>query len=233
MDSIKLIKSLSEHYGFDIGEALILLNIEPEPQAIKTNTNCTKETIDIKPFDGIIHECRCKAVVYNHGLYTQCENICTKEFCGSLCKSLKYGHINHRKDYPVGTYVLTNGKKEVSYNKILKRLKKKKELDKIATRIYTEDSDDAVEIKNTPEKKRGRPKHPNKQLEINNDINDADNTNNTIYSEYNQPNNEICVKRFELNGNLYLIDKSNIVYDFKTFKVLGRYIESLERLLEL
>tara|TARA_Y100000591_G_C21834167_1_gene701477 strand:+ start:1616 stop:2299 length:684 start_codon:yes stop_codon:yes gene_type:complete len=226
MTETKIILKLSELYGFNYEEALILLNInQVEPTYIKPDLKLT-----IKPFDGIIHEDKCKAVIYNHGLYTQCENKCSKEFCSSTCRNQKYGHINTRKDYPVGTYVLANGKRELNYSKVIKRLEKKS-TDRIVDRITTYDSDNEIERQNNniipkQEKKRGRPKNPIKNIEENNDNNNY-NINNL------KSQDEIKVIRVEINGILYLKDKNNILYDSNTYNIIGRWLDSLNKIIDL
>ena len=97
---------------------------------------------NLEPFEGIVFQDRCKAVVFNHGLYTQCKNVCSGEFCSSLCKKIKYGHINTRKNYPVGMYVLPNGKREIKLSTLIKRLSKKDISIQHSQRINTDDSDD-------------------------------------------------------------------------------------------
>lgn len=226
MSDYSLILKLSELYGFNYEEALILLDLkEKQSEYVKEDLKTT-----IKPFDGIVHQDRCKAVVYNHGLYTQCENKCSKEFCSSVCKNQKYGHINVRKDYPVGTYVLNNGKRELNYSKVIKRLEKKLP-DKIIDRITTYDSDDEINKDNNnempkQEKKRGRPKNPIKNIEENNDCNNY-NINNL------KSQDEIKVVRVEINGILYLKDKNNILYDSNTYNIVGRWMDSLNRIVDL
>ena len=90
-------------------------------------------------------------------------NITDRDFCSSLCKRQKYGNINIRKDYPVGTYILANGKKEVNYQKVKKRINKRNHnnISDMQKRILTEDSDTGDEDKidlYVDKKCRGLPK---------------------------------------------------------------------------
>ena len=105
------------------------------------------------PYNGEIDEERCKGVIYNHGLYTQCrernEGLCKK------CINLKYGSIYDRAKYKVGSYITPSGKKEVDYNVIIKRMKYnknevKKELEKMNIEINVnnnkEEKDEKIEV---------------------------------------------------------------------------------------
>lgn len=228
MKENELVYKLSQYYGFDPHEAFTLLDIEINKVPSDISSRCTiddfknlKKCSEIKPFDGIILEKCCKAVVYNHGLYTQCTNECNREFCSSVCKRLKYGHINVRKNYPVGSYVLENGKKEINYQKVKKRLEKKNNLDN-AERIITDDSDDEgghaeLEMKKNP---RGRPKMPHKQIDI--QIDSRENDRCDIDCDENIE--EVLVRRKTIDGIEYLVSEQNVVFDAKTYKMVGRYI---------
>ena len=140
-------------------------------------------------FNGIVYKDRCKAVVYNHGLYTQCKNKCDKEFCSSLCKKLKYGHIDRRKEYPLGTYILENGKREIKMSKILRRLDKKRN-----ERIITEDSEEELVVK------RGRPKHEKKKIE---------------YREDDEELEKVLVKRVTIDGKIFYKSENDELYEIE------------------
>lgn len=220
MDVIKVIGQLSNLYGFDNKEALILLGLDVVDNCEKVNTKYydisnNKNDINIKPFDGIVRQECCKAVIYNHGLYTQCMNITDREFCSSLCKRQKYGNIYTRKNYPVGTYILQNGKKELNYEKVKKRLTKIK-------RVVINDSDSGIdsdrEIDLDVDKKcRGRPKMALKEVEVK-----IDSIEKTI--EDGEEFEEVQVKRQMINNKEYLLSDNNILYDTKTYKMIGKYL---------
>ena len=229
MREIELVFQLSNLYGFNVDEALILtgLNNKEKVPCDNFKNNVENKVDTVKPFDGIIKEDCCKAVVYNHGLYTQCTNKCNKEFCSSVCKKLKYGHINVRKNYPVGTYVLECGKCEISYQKVKKRLDKKSIIDKKIERIITNDSDTEEEsdvklevIKNS----RGRPKMSAKEIEINIDTREEKYTKNCNSEDEDSNIEEILVRRETIHGIEYLVSENNIVFDNKTLKMIGKKV---------
>ena len=240
MNELEIVKRLCVAYGLDINEAIILsgiddTNISQSQSVIQLNNTENKSSnssainnsnIDIKPFDGIVRTNCCKAVVYNHGLYTQCTVETSREFCSSICKRLKYGHINVRKDYPVGNYVLENGKKEISYQKVKKRLEKNNILSKNDLRIITHDSDEDFEetresrdisISKNP---RVRPKMPTKKIEV------CIDSKEKILEDVDDDDNieEVLVKREMINGVQYLVSEQNVVFDQKTYKMIGRLL---------
>ena len=218
MHALEVVRILSREYGFDYSEALVLSGLIDDN---KTNTkkddnnNIPKQEKTIKPFDGIVKQNCCKAVVYNHGLYTQCTNETNNEFCSSLCKKIKYGHINTRKDYPVGTYVLANGKREVKYERVKKRLKGREKEEDRSNRIIREDSDEERELLEN-KNRRGRPRMIKKEIEINRDTSEIE--------ESEEEYEEVGVKREIIEGKEYLISSNNIVYDNKSYKIIGRLI---------
>lgn len=222
MNLINLVEELSKLYGFDKEEALILTGItnisKSSSSNIINNNSSSKISDQIKPFDGIIKSNCCKAVVYNHGLYTQCNVVTKQEFCSSLCKRLKYGHINTRKNYPVGSYILENGKKEIPYQKVKKRLDKKSKNDK-NSRILVDDSDDDIELERNISKvinPRGRPKQDAKNINILMDSEEDNDKEDNI--------EEILVRRQIIDNEEYLVSEDNIIFDPKTFNMLGRLV---------
>ena len=224
MDAYRVIENLSYHYGFNVDEAIILLGLtninrktynEDSPES-----NNFTNTQQIKPFDGIVKQNCCKAVIYNHGLYTQCTVETDREFCSSVCKRLKYGHINVRKNYAVGSYVLENGKKEIPYQKVKKRLDKNNKQDSNVSRILTEDSDNEMDLNqdiSLVKNPRGRPKMPAKEIDVKIDSCD--------YIENRDSNiEEVLVHRENINGKDYLISENNVVFDSKSYKMIGRFV---------
>ena len=83
-----------------------------------------KETINhniILPYCGKIYEDRCKGIVFNHGLYTQCCEKINIGFC-KKCEKQKYGTIYDRQKYEIGKYVSKTGKMEMHYSKFIKKM---------------------------------------------------------------------------------------------------------------
>ena len=224
MDAYGVIEKLSNHYGFNVEEAIILLGLtninRKSCSEGSLENNNFRNSQEIKPFDGIVKQNCCKAVIYNHGLYTQCTVETNREFCSSVCKRVKYGHINVRKNYPVGTYVLENGKKEIPYQKVKKRLDKNNKQDNNIARIFTEDSDNEMDLNqdiSLVKNPRGRPKMPTKEIDVKIDTSE--------YIEDRDSNiEEVLVHRENINGKEYLISENNVVFDSKTYKMIGRFV---------
>lgn len=209
MNEIELVERLSKLYGFDVEEALILIEIKDE-----RDKNKREIKKNIRGFDGIVNMDCCKAVVYNHGLYTQCENKCNGEFCSSTCKQLKYGHINIRKNYGLGKYVLENGRREINIEKVKKRLEKN-------TRCITIDSDsdsDSDENKlRKATRRRGRPKEERKNIKI--EIDSVERIE------------ELEVRVEEIEGEEYLVSEMGEVFSRRTLNYIGRRVMGrLERI---
>ena len=183
MNIDKAYNVLSKYYNTDINKIKYLLDLV-------FNDNIKDKYKDIiLPFSGKINKNNCKAVVYNHGLYTQCINV-----CNNICKScasnmidnnLKYGHIENRLNYPIGTYEYNN-KKEVKYEDFIKKMGYNKEDVITALRIaeinYT--------LNENKSKTRGRPKKDIQDEEI-----------------------EIEVREFRKGGRLYMLTRDNILLD--------------------
>ena len=228
-----LIKILSELYDFDYNEAILLMDIDDNTDnstevtvqdTINKNKKDENKTLsgkdnrdsgainkNIKPFDGIVREDCCKAVVFNHGLYTQCLNKTKSEYCSNNCKKQKYGSINDRKNYGVGRYVLSNGRKEIDYKKLLRRLERK------IVKKESEDEEEYKEEEIIKEKKaRGRPKMEEKEICVKIDTMEEE--------DRNIDEKEILVKRTKINNKEYLISNENIVYDIKNYRIIGKLL---------
>lgn len=222
MKEIDIVRQLSDVYGFDEREALILIGVDnndaSEKSEYKSNPKTSsniKSYEELKAFDGIVRKECCQAVIYNHGLYTQCPNICKNEFCSSQCKREKYGHINVRKKFPVGTYVLEDGRREKRLEKVKSGLKKR-ESDK-----GNEKNDIELERE---KQSRGRPKR-NKSVDIRNDVEDSD--------ECDSDTEEIEVRKEVIDGKEYLVSRMNVVYNRETLTVIGRKRDGRLNLLEM
>jgi hypothetical protein len=203
--------------------------------SVSKKSKMTDHTSQLKldPFNGTVYDDQCKAIVFNHGLYTQCKKNCTTEFCSTLCKKIKYGHINTRKNYPVGTYVLPNGKKEVRISILTNRLKKKESVNNELVRPSVDDSDgESLKSKDDilEKSKRGRPKQPDKKITYIDDTNSdivsktsVSNSDNEEDNEYESDNvEEILVKQQTINGILCYVSETGTVYDISTQEEIVR-----------
>lgn len=223
MKEVNIVRQLSHLYGFDEREALILIGVDNNDVSEKSEyeLNVKTTSVEVKAFDGIVKKECCQAVIYNHGLYTQCPNICKNEFCSSQCKRKKYGHINVRKNFPAGTYVLEDGRREKKLDKIKSGLKKRE----------SEKGIDIEKVKNDIElerekQTRGRPKR-NKSIDIREDVRDEES------DERDSDTEEIEVRKEVIDGKEYLVSRMNIVYDRETLKIIGRKRDGRLNLLEM
>ena len=171
----------------------------------------------ILPFCGIINEKCCKAVIYNHGLYTQCTKETTKETTNEVCKvcsKLKYGRIEERSKSKPGEFVTPEGKKEVPYDKFINKMGYS--FDDVNTALKLLNlSYDLKEKKDTSQKKgRGRPKKVQKE--------ESD----------NEEKEEIEVTKIEINGKKYFKTADNIILNIDNYEVVGLFkngnIEAVE-----
>jgi len=156
----------------------------------------------ILPFCGVINDTCCKAVVYNHGLYTQCVKVTSNEVC-KACSKLKYGRIEERSKSNPGEFVAPGGKKEVPYEKFMNKMGYS--FDDVNTALKLLNlSYDLKEKKETPQKKgRGRPKKVQKE--------ESD----------NEEKEEIEVTKFEINGKMYFKTNENILLNIDNYEVVG------------
>ena len=156
----------------------------------------------ILPFCGIINEKCCKAVIYNHGLYTQCNKETTNEVC-KACSKLKYGRIEERIKSKPGEFVTPEGKKELPYDKFMNKMGYS--FDDVNTALKLSGlSYDLKEKKDTPQKRgRGRPKKVQKE--------ESD----------NEEKEEIEVTKIEINGKMYFKTTENILLNTDNYEVVG------------
>ena len=101
----EVVGALADRYKFNADEALAMLGeirVEKEEKSHGVKATRLVPSI-ILPFCGVVEEDWCKAVRYNHGLYTQCTNACKGEkFCKTCAKSMSdegsptYGVIEER-----------------------------------------------------------------------------------------------------------------------------------------
>ena len=167
----------------------------------------------ILPFCGLINKNCCKAVIYNHGLYTQCTKETTNEICKS-CVKLKYGRIEERSKSKQGEFITPEGKKEIPYDKFITKMNYNIDDVKAALKLANLEYD-LKEKKDTPPKKgRGRPKKVQKE--------ESD----------TEEKEEIEVTKIEINGKMYFKTSENILLNIDNYEVVGLFkngnIEPLE-----
>ena len=189
-----------------------LYNVSPEElkrsldNLFKNNIQENKPKIDyaniILPFCNVINKDCCKAVVYNHGLYTQCTKKTSNEVCCS-CTKLKYGRIEERIKSKPNEFVTPQGRKEVPYQKFMTKMNYS--IDDVTQALKLANlSYELINSKKDIEvKKRGRPKKVQKE--------ESD----------NEEKEEIEVSKFEFNGRLYFKTTENILLNIDTYEVVG------------
>lgn len=163
----------------------------------------------ILPFCGLIIQSNCKGIIYNHGLYTQCTTTTDKEYCYK-CNNNKYGNINDRANFKLGEFVTKNGKKEIDYNKFIKKMNYKYEdvvnLLRKNNLTYPLLKEPVVETK----KSRGRPKKKICNL-------------SAIKKE--ESDEEIEVTRVTIDGTEYLKTEDDVILDKSSYDIIGMYNE--------
>jgi hypothetical protein len=198
----KILIIISNHYNIQLDELKNVLESKLNTN-INTNTNINNDNTNkiILPYYGLINETNCKGIVYNHGLYTQCnekhDNLCSK------CITNKYGNIRDRNKFEIGKYITPNGKKEVNYNNIIHRFNyniidvlnkfKEENIDASKFNINKEDI--------CKKKTRGRPKK----------------------IQNNENNEELLeVIKYKYKDEIFLKTKENILLDIKTYDIVGQ-----------
>lgn len=226
-ETINAIKLLSEH--FNIKETTLKEFLNKNKANVAPNK--TSENKFILPYCGVIYNDCCKAIVYNHGLYTQCVTKCEQEIC-KACKGLKYGRIEQRlKLKPGELLVLENGKKETDYKKIIKKYsydisELKKYFEENNLTYNFDDIEKAIPVK----KGRGRPR----KISIDDNsplykVNRNDNLNvdngELIKEETNtdDEDDEIEVQEITIDNVEYYLTKENVVLDKISHNILGIY----------
>ena len=198
--------NISKYYNIDLIKLKHILesnsnNTEPAI-TLNNSDDYTKETENtiILPYYGKIIEDNCKGIVYNHGLFTQC-NEKNRSLC-SKCIKNKYGTIHDRKNFALGKYIAPNGKKEIDYNLIINRLNYN--INDVVNEFkkYNINTEDFNIKKPEPniKKGRGRPKK---------------------IQETTEENETIDVIKYLYNDQVYFKTNDNILLDVDTYDVLG------------
>lgn len=196
-------EAISIYYDVPIENIRHVLNSAFEIKNFKSEKKKNMNTNNIiLPFCGVINQSNCKAVIYNHGLYTQCTKETNNEICKS-CSKLKYGRIEERIKSKQGEFISPEGKKEISYEKFMSKMGYSFDDVNTALKLYNL-SYDLKEIKENREKKgRGRPKKIQKE--------ESD----------NEEKEEIDVTKIYLDGKMYFKTNENILLNIDNYEVVG------------
>jgi hypothetical protein len=152
------VKACSERYDFPLAEAMSLLG------------SGEKEVVQIPmPYLGTMKESCCYGVVVNHGLYTQCPK---GKKSGDLCAGCQKQSTKNTSGKPdngliterdVENWKSPSGKAPTAYQKVMKKLKlTETEVIEAARKYEIELPSNLFE----QEVKRGRPKGPEKEIEL-------------------------------------------------------------------
>jgi hypothetical protein len=203
-----VIEECGKKYNFDSEDAKRILDVEHlcfNEYFSESSSSLKKVSKESKkvfskciplPYSGVIVECNCDGLSYNHGLYTQCENVKSGDrFCESCDKEAKKnesgepdnGTIESRKAVDVFDYVDSKGKSATVYMKVMKKLKLSKEevLEEGKKRnIFIDERHLEIgELKRgrpktvgekSPKGAKGRPKKSKKTLELSENNNEED-----------------------------------------------------------
>tara|TARA_B110000008_G_C16927764_1_gene547461 strand:- start:710 stop:1360 length:651 start_codon:yes stop_codon:yes gene_type:complete len=192
---------LSKLYSISTDEIKRVLDNTFNTVGNKQNLLNTETKNIILPFCGVIKDSCCKAVIYNHGLYTQCIKETRNEVCKS-CSKLKYGRIEERIKSKIGEFVNPDGKKEMPYEKFMSKMgytiEEVKKALSAANLTY-----DLKEKTKQSTKGRGRPKKIQSE--------DSD----------SEDKEEIDVTNININGKNYYKTKDDVILDKLTYEVVG------------
>ena len=117
MSTEYLIDEISKHFNINLCELREFVNKLETANSLRVNK--MMDNI-ILPFCGFIDDNKCYGVIYNHGLYTQCNNL-ADTFCKKCKTSRKYGTIQERAKHELGKFSPDNKKHEVAYDKFIKK----------------------------------------------------------------------------------------------------------------
>ena len=162
----------------------------------------------ILPFCGFIDTAKCNAVIYNHGLYTQCNNL-ANDFCKKCKTNRKYGTIQERAKYELGKFTPDNSRYEIPYDKFIKKMKYdlddvKRELAKKNLRYQL------IDNLKTASTSRGRPKKTIVNLD--------DRTEDC--------EEEIEVEKVSIEGRLYYKTSEDVLLDIRSHDICGILVEN-------
>ena len=198
---------ICKHYKIDSVDELkkLLEDTYGVPETIPETKPAVKQEI-VLPFCGNINTKCCKAVVYNHGLYTQCSKQ-TNDYTCKACSKLKYGDIESRVKCKTDEFVTPEGKKEIPYHKFIVKMEYKQEdVNKAlhaAGIVYKFAEDTRQPVK----KGRGRPKKiPTPETE-------------------GKKINKLEVTSVEIDGSLYFKTVENVLLNRDSYSVMGLYAD--------
>jgi hypothetical protein len=169
---------------------------------LENNKKEVNEENIILPYYGKIFEHRCKGIIFNHGLYTQCNEKIKIGFC-KKCEKQKYGSIYDRQKYEIGNYITKSGKKEVNYGKFIKKMNYN--IDEVKRCFIKYNIDFMDYFTEEKSKSRGRPRKETIQS----------------VSKNLEHEDTIEVVEVEINSSLYYRSREGVLLDRNSYEIVG------------
>ena len=183
---------ISQNYNISKTDLLDLLE-KNKKEKIKHNI--------ILPYSGKIYNDRCKGIIFNHGLYTQCCEKINIGFCKN-CEIQKYGSIYEREKYELGKYVSPTGKAELQYSKFIKKMNYN--IEDVKKCFIANNIDFMDYFEDCKTKTRGRPrKETNVELRKNID------------------EDTLEVVKVTISNNEYYKSKEGVLLDILSYDIIG------------
>lgn len=168
---------------------------------LENNRKETNQENIILPYYGKIFDDKCKGIIFNHGLYTQCNENLKIGFCKN-CEKQKYGSIYDRKKYEIGNFVTKNGKKEINYGKFIKKMNYN--IDDVKRCFIKYDIDFMNYFTEEKTKSRGRPRKEIIQSVCKNSEEDT-----------------LEVVEVEIDTLLYYKSREGVILDKDSYEIVG------------
>ena len=210
MNSDYIIDQISKHFNIDNVELREFINKLENNNFIYKNINTdsySQSSNIILPFSGFIDNSKCFGVIYNHGLYTQCNNL-ADTFCKKCKTNRKYGTIQERAKYELGKFTPDNKKYEVAYDKFMKKMNYN--LSDVKNELIKHNLTYPL-IDNLKQKPscRGRPKKNITCLET------------SVASTCTDTDEEIEVEEIKIEDDLYYRTNEDVILDRESHEIIG------------
>ena len=172
---IKSINKCGVMYNFNSEEAMrmLFLDVKVAESKSKSKSKPVKESKKVvpMPYDGKMKDNCCKALVLNHGLYSQCStSVEDVRYCKKCGDDPEYGTIEERLRMDCMEFRDKKGKSPTHYSKVMKKLKiSREEVLEEAGKLNIIIDDFHFEEE---KKEKGRPKKPKRKVELADDSTD-------------------------------------------------------------
>ena len=178
---------------YNISKPALLELLEKKKESIEYNI--------ILPYSGKIYNDRCKGIIFNHGLYTQCCEKINIGFCKN-CEKQKYGSIFDREKYELGKYVSKTGKPELQYSKFIKKMNYN--IEDVKKCFIANNIDFMDYFEDCKTKTRGRPRKET-----------------SVEVRKNTDEDTLEVVRVTVSGKDYYKSKEGVLLDIESYDICG------------